>query len=215
MKAIASTLALSVLVLAEVPLSVLAQPQTKESTNSVAIQSCEVDEARSYHNGASTMKFDKAAGCNGSFEYSEAGLPVNWAVYTPLVKKKGCELKFDTTDAKDGKQSLEFIVRECSDVGGWHSPGIFQERKILPGRNYKTTFWLKNTGCRIKVDLATIKNPTHGHCDTVLKTSQVLTNWTKFEFSTQSYPGAIHFRFELNVLSPGNLWIDDLEIQEQ
>jgi hypothetical protein len=213
MKAITLLLALSALELAGVPPSVLAQPQTNSLTNSNAFQTCEVL-GKSYHNGLSTMKFDKAAGCNGSFEYSESGLPVNWAVYPPLVKKEGCELKFDATDEKDGKQSLEFIVRQCSDVGGWHSPGIFQERKILPGRNYKTTFWMKNTGCRFKVDLATIKNPTHGHYTTVLETSKIMNEWTKFEFITQTYPGATSFRFELNILSPGNLWIDDVVIQE-
>ena|ERR1039457_6179597 len=213
MKAITSLLALSALVLAEVPLSVLAQPQANSLTNANAVQSCEVF-GKSYHNSLSTMKADKAAGCNGSFEYSESGLPVNWAVYPPLVDKKGCELKFDTTDAKDGKQSLEFIVHQCSDVGGWHSPGIFQERKILSDRVYKTSFWVKNTGCRFKVVLASIKDPTHGQYTTVLETSKIMNDWTKFEFLSPTYKGATHFRFELNILGPGNLWIDDVVIQE-
>src|SRR5512136_619458 len=101
MKAVTSLLALSALILAEVPRSGLAQPQANSVTSSNAAQSNGAVRPKPYksYSGITIMKADRAAGCNGSFEYSKSGLPVNWAVYRSLVENKGCELKFDTTDA--------------------------------------------------------------------------------------------------------------------
>lgn len=216
MKAISSLLGLSALIFAAATLSGLAQAQANSPANSTGTQSNEAVQPKPYksRSGITIMKADRAAGFNGSFEYSKSGLPVNWAVYPSLVEKKGCELKFDTTDPKDGKQSLEFIIQQGADVSQRHFPGIFQERIILPERTYKTSFWIKNQGCRFKVELGTIKNEPHHHYTTVLNTAETMTNWTKFEFFSRAYEGETSFRFELRIYGPGTLWIDDVRVQE-
>jgi len=63
--------------------------------------------------------YDKTVGMNGSFEVTESGLPVNWLIYTPETIPTGdYDLIIDTTEYKDGRQSLKFLVRECSPTGG-------------------------------------------------------------------------------------------------
>ena len=60
---------------------------------------------------------DKTAGMNGSFEVTESDLPANWLIYTPETIPTGdYDLIIDTTEYKDGGQSLKFLVRECSGV---------------------------------------------------------------------------------------------------
>ena len=72
---------------------------------------------------------DESVGMNGGFEHALEGLPVNWLVFTPETVKEGgdFDIILDTTDYKEGRQSLKFLVRECSAMGGWHSPGIARE----------------------------------------------------------------------------------------
>ena len=63
----------------------------------------------------SEFVMDKNAGVNGSFEIVKSGLPVNWLIYTPRTVETGdFDLIIDTTEFKDGRQSLHFAVRECS-----------------------------------------------------------------------------------------------------
>ena len=77
---------------------------------------------------------DETAGMNGSFEYIQSGLPVNWLFYTPKTVPEGdFEIVIDTIEFAEGRQSLKFIVRECSANGGWHSPGFCSEFPAKPG----------------------------------------------------------------------------------
>ena len=77
---------------------------------------------------------DKAAGMNGSFEVSKSGLPVNWLFYTKKTVPSGdFDILIDTKEFKDGKQSLKFAVRACSETGGRLSPGFCKEFKAKPG----------------------------------------------------------------------------------
>lgn len=154
------------------------------------------------------------AEANGSFEILKNGLPINWTFNPASFKKEDLDLKLDTTNPKDGKQALEFDVYHCSDVGGVYSPGIFQVIRITPGHTYKTTFWIKNRGCKFLVRLSCNKGYELGHVSKVLETSDSMDTWTKFEFLSPTYKNEIGIRFELNILGPGTLWIDDIRIEE-
>src|SRR6476660_9586710 len=80
---------------------------------------------------------DPAAGVNGSFETTKAGLPVNWIVYTPKTVPTGdFDIVVDTVQFKDGKQSLKFSVRQSSSRGGRLSPGLSQVFKARPGETF-------------------------------------------------------------------------------
>jgi hypothetical protein len=85
---------------------------------------------------------------------------------------------------------------------------------IIPEHTYKTTFWIKNRGYKFLVRLECTKGYELGHVSKVLETSDTMDNWTKFEFLIPTYKKEIHIRFELNILGPGTLWIDDVRIEE-
>ncbi len=38
-----------------------------------------------------------------------------------------------------------------SPTGGWHSPGLSQEYKAIPGETYMVSFWVKNDGSEFVV----------------------------------------------------------------
>ena len=87
---------------------------------------------------------DKNASKNGSFEITRSGLPVNWIIYTPKTIPKGDhDLIIDTSEFKDGRQSMKFLVRDFSLDGGWHSPGFCMQYEAKPGEIYSVSFWIK------------------------------------------------------------------------
>ena len=158
---------------------------------------------------------DKAAGMNGSFEVTESGLPVNWLIYTPKTVPTGdYDLIIDTSAYKDGKQSLKFLVRACSDKGGWHSPGLCQEYTAIPGKTYKVSFWIKNAGCEFAIGIGGVSG-FEGAYETVIKSKESIEGWRNYEYQYEM-PVNKEFkriRFYLNILSPGSLWIDDVNIE--
>ena len=158
--------------------------------------------------------YDKSSGMNGSFEIINSGLPVNWLVYTSNTVPDGdFDIIFDAKDYKDGSQSLKFLIRNCSDVGGWYSPGIASEYHATPGSTYNISFWIKNSECEFVINAGGV-TPFDGKMERVIKTSKTIEDWEKIEYqyempSDENYD---RFRFELNVLSPGSFWIDDVRI---
>jgi hypothetical protein len=156
---------------------------------------------------------DKTAGMNGSFEISKSGLPVNWLVYTPETVPEGdFDIITDTTEYKDGKQSLKFLVRECSSVGGWWSPGFCNEYRALPGEIYRISFWIKNQGSEFLIKIGGI-SASRGEYDTIVKSQETIDNWQLFEYYYTIPEKMTAIRFELNILHPGTFWIDDLKIE--
>ena len=166
----------------------------------------------------SVKKTDKTAGFNGSFEITKSGWPANWSIYKPSIKSGDAELVLDTTDAKDGKQSLKFVIHkcpECSESGGWHCPGIFQEKPAISEKSYKVSFWLKNQGCKFRVRLISIiEKRNRSDEKTVLETDETFDAWRRYEYMYTICKDGTSFRFELNILSPGTLWIDDIKVEE-
>lgn len=153
------------------------------------------------------------AGMNGGFEHVQAGLPVNWIVYSPATIPSGrYQLLFDTADFKEGLQSLRFRVEECSASGGWRSPGITQEFEARSGTDYSISFWIKSQDSEWKVSYGGVTAKT-GAYETVTSTDVPAGEWHHVERIYRVPAQFDRLRFELSITSPGNVWIDDFEIE--
>jgi len=156
---------------------------------------------------------DKDAGMNGSFEITKSALPVNWLVYTPKTVPTGdFDIIIDTTEYKDGKQSLKFLVRECSSVGGWWSPGFCNEYQALPGEIYRISFWVRNHESEFLIKIGGVST-VKGEYDTIVKSQETLDTWQLFEYYYTIPENMKAIRIEMNILQPGTFWIDDLKIE--
>jgi Carbohydrate binding domain len=157
---------------------------------------------------------DKAAGMNGSFEVTKSGLPVNWLFYTKKTVPSGdFDIVTDTKEYKDGKQSLKFVVRKCSNVGGRLSPGFCQEFQAKPGETYKVSFWVKNSDSEFFVRVGGV-SAFNGEYKTVVKSKEKIGAWRQFSIKYTVPKGMKALRFEMNILQPGTFWIDDLKIEK-
>jgi len=166
------------------------------------------------YNQMSTLIEDSTKGFNGSFEHSQQGLPVNWQLYTNQTVPSGdFDILLDSTDYKDGKQSLQFNVRNCSATGGWHSPGIAQQMNANSGEVYKVSFWTKNNGGSFISKISGI-NATEGDSEVIVETNEKIEEWKYYEhiYSIPTKMNAI--RFEFNALHEGIFWIDDVRIEK-
>ena len=156
---------------------------------------------------------DESVGMNGGFEHTQSGLPVNWLVYSPsTIPTASYELIFDRADFKEGKQSLKFLIHKCSATGGWHSPGITQEYPAIPGESYVISFWIKNEGCEYVVRVGSVDAKT-GQYETVDSSKETTGSWKLIEHAFTIPQQYEIIRFELSILSPGSLWIDDVKIE--
>lgn len=159
----------------------------------------------------SEIREDPEAGMNGSFEVVRDGLPVNWFVYTPDKAPSGdWDMVIDTVDPRSGRQSLQFVVRECLADGGWHSPGLTQEFEADPGATYTVGFWVKNSGAVFRVNIGGV-TATRGDYITV-HSDEEIDAWRYLERSYTVGEDHDRLRFEFNVLRPGTVWIDDVTI---
>ena len=156
---------------------------------------------------------DKSAGMNGSFEYTKSGLPVNGLLYTSKTVETGdFDIIFDTTEFKDGNQSLKFLVRKCSAVGGWKSPGFCNEDDADPGETYKVSFWVKNKGCEFFVRVGGV-SAFKGEYETVVRSNETIDDWRQFIYDYTIPQKMNRIRFEMNIFHPGSFWIDDVRIK--
>ena len=163
----------------------------------------------------SEKETDKSAGLNGGFEVTKNGLPVNWLMYTPHTVRDGdFEIGFDKNIFKEGKQSLRFDVINCSATGGLHSPGFtnefFDSGKFEGEGNYKLGFWIKNSGAKFRVEAGGVA-PYKGDMKVLIESDEQIEDWKYFEYIINVLKER-HLRMELNILKPGTLWIDDVQI---
>lgn len=160
----------------------------------------------------SEYEADRSAGLNGSFETARSGLPVNWLVYTPKTVPDG---DFDValdSEAYDGDQSLRFVVRECSSVGGRLSPGIATEIPAAAGEVQLISFWVLNDGARFAASVSGVSAKTGAPREIIVDTRHSPGEWTRYEYA---YVMSDHdrLRFELNILGPGEIRIDAISIE--
>jgi len=185
--------------------------------------------------GYSVIETSESAGFNGGFEIVKNGLPVNWDLYGPKIIKNGdVKISLDTEDAIEGKQSLKLLVHRARPGSLRGKPGLFKVlQPAKTNRSYKVSFWLKNQGCRIHLQIKNARKESgkeffFGPSEAVKKDyaehpsikkyfdeKEMGTNtWRQFEYIyvVPETDGSI--KFELNILQPGTLWIDDVRIEE-
>lgn len=151
---------------------------------------------------------------NGGFETLKNGLPVNWYYYSMKKESKGeFDLISDSILFKEGKRSLKFQVRACESIGGWRSPGFFEEFKVVPGETYKVSFWVNNQGCDYKVSVSTGMQGNPGPGKTIVRTKETDAEWKYIEYSFSIPLSNDNIRFEVNILSPGTIRFDDIRIE--
>jgi hypothetical protein len=153
-------------------------------------------------------------GLNGGFEISEQGKPVNWLLYTPsTVPDAEFKLDLDRTRAAEGEQSLHFAVDHCLAEGGWRSPGCATEQPATPGGRYRVSLKLQNTGAQARLRLGGV-SAFKDQLETLALPGNTEGTWLELEHELQMPGNMSTLRLELNVLSPGQVWIDEVRIEE-
>lgn len=156
---------------------------------------------------------DPSVGRNGGFEHARGGLPVNWLVYSPrTVPGASFTLALDEDEHPEGERSLFFDVASCSSDGGWRSPGIAQEVPAEPGATYRVRFRVRSEGCAWSVRTGAV-SAKRGALETVEGTELADGAWHEVSRELTIPPGLERLRFELSVLSPGRLWVDDVRVE--
>lgn len=160
----------------------------------------------------SRMESAPGAGLNGSFEQIKNGLPVNWYVYTPQTVEYGdFDISFDQQHPKDGKQSLLFSVRKCGAIGGWRSPGFARELKAKPRDVFKVALWVKNRGSKFRVNVVAVNATQSAPAQPTIITEDI-HDWRCLEYTYTIPKGMNKLRIEVNVLSPGAFWVDNVSV---
>lgn len=155
---------------------------------------------------------DDKTGINGGFETFENNLPVNWLVYTEKTIGNGdFDILPDSEDVKEGKKSLRFTVRECSAQGGRFSPGVAREMDAVPGSVYRLSIQIKNEGTLYRISAGGVTGET-GEVKLLTETSVTNSAWTLLTFNVPISADYSRLRFEISVLSPGTLRVDDLQV---
>jgi len=157
----------------------------------------------------------KSAGFNGSFEIERSGLPVNWSIHYPPLKNKDVEVSLDPAHAADGNQSMKLTVHRVAG-DGWRSPGLFQVVPASALHTYKLTFWLKGQAGEASVFVRS-ENPkvSPPPVKRRIRSEELDPNtWRQFECLYTVPDGYQNIRFELDIVRPGVIWIDDVRIQE-
>lgn len=155
---------------------------------------------------------DDSVGLNGGFEVTKDGLPVNWLVYTPATIPTGdYDLVIDTVEHKEGRQSLKFVVRDCASTGGWYSPGFSKEYEAASGVTYHVGFWVKNERSRFRAKVGGV-SAFKGEYETIVEGGDSIPEWHRYVYAYTMPAGFHRLRLEINVLSPGTFWVDDITI---
>lgn len=162
----------------------------------------------------SELVTDKSAGINGGFEKVKNNLPVNWLVYTQnTVQQADFDVVFDQVNPKEGNQSLHFVVRRCSNLGGWRSPGIAQEFPVKAGEEYQVSFWIKNKDSDFLIDLTAV-DAFHKAQGPSLRSSETIGEWKQYSYSYKIPEKMKNLRMEVSILKPGEFWIDAVTIEK-
>jgi hypothetical protein len=161
------------------------------------------------------LEEDSSAGINGSFEIWKNDLPVNWLMYTPsTVPDANFEIVMDNHQSKEGNYSLRFDVTSCSSIGGWRSPGFtsefFSVNRFKGEQSYKISFWVKNEGAEFKISAGPVSTK-EGNMQVLISSNQNIPDWKYYEYIV-NIVSEQWLRMELNILSQGSFWIDDINI---
>ncbi len=160
------------------------------------------------------IEFDKAAGYNGGFEVVKKGLPVNW-LFTAESNQlySDFEVISDSLDFREGKRSVRFSVKNCSDEGGWKSPGFGNEfygtGKFIGPAEYRVRLWVKSKKSTARF---TVYGVSQGNIYSRLAWEIInATEWKQLEYKVR-LSAENWLRVELEILKPGEFWVDDIQI---
>lgn len=150
---------------------------------------------------------------NGGFEIVKNNLPVNWYFMSPKIIQSGdFNIIIDTTEFKEGKQSLKFLIREYPTDS--RSPGFFAGFNAIGGETYKISFWLKNESSSLKI--STVSNEylksRLGKSDTTIVVDFDVPDWKYYEYYFKTPPEVNNIYFEVKIYKPGSVWFDDIQI---
>jgi hypothetical protein len=164
----------------------------------------------------SRIERDEAAGFNGSFEVVRSGLPVNWYVYHRPLREGEAAFSIDTIHAVDGARSVRFDVDAVDPAGGWRSPGLFQVMDAHEGQSYEVSVRVKIQGSsvrlRITSESAQSREPRTPVTEVIADETEA-DEWREFTYHYTVPADYDNIRFEMNVVAPGTLWIDDVRIE--
>jgi hypothetical protein len=140
---------------------------------------------------------------------------VNWLIYTSnTVPNSEFKIYLDTIEFIEGKQSLRFDISKCSDIGEWHSPGFTNEFFEYKGlATYTLTSMVKNNGTKYRITAGGVREK-GGEMKTLIETTEKTDGWKKLEFEVK-VPEKMWLRVQLNILTPGTFWIDDIRIYKK
>lgn len=159
-----------------------------------------------------SVKHD-GAGLNGGFETVAGKLPVNWLLYTPdTVPDADFTLDVDNTRFFEGSRSLHFAVKHCLAEGGWHSPGCATEQPVTAGERYRVSLRVLNTGAEGSLSVGGV-SAFKGRMEAVALPSRTRGQWVEVHKDVQVPDGIKTLRVELNVLSAGEVWFDQVSIE--
>lgn len=178
--------------------------------------------------GFSESMYNKAAGENLSFESIKKGFPVNWYFKTERVinnmSKEGdivdFDLIIDSTDVKDGKYSLKYIVRKCNSTNEYmrlyeYYPGFFKYIVIPTGTKYRVSFWIKNNGCEFEILSGAVNSRDKPFkCENnklILKEN--ISEWKKYSITQNVCTGMDELQIDVSVKSVGTFQIDGFIIE--
>jgi len=150
---------------------------------------------------------------NGGFEIVKNNLPVNWYFMSPEIIQSGdFSIILDTTEFKEGKQSLKFIIRKSPTDS--RSPGFFKGFNAMGGETYKISFWLKNKGSSLTIETVSqeyLKNRL-GKRDTTIFIDFDVPDWKYYEYYFKIPPEVKNIYFDVKIYKPGSVWFDDIQI---
>ena len=161
------------------------------------------------------MHKDESAGFNGDFEIVENGYPVNWVFLSKeSIENKSYEVILDSQIVKSGKHSLKFLVHSVNDnsLEMYYNPGMFNFHiDGSPGETFKTSFWVRNEGCRFIAKINSQEHPLE-YEENIVQTKDSIKEWKLFEYEYTIPPEYKSFGFYINIIEPGSFWIDDVRI---
>ncbi len=157
---------------------------------------------------------DESAGLNGGFEKIKNNLPLNWLVYTQNTTGSGnFNILIDSTSAAEGKHCLHFAIKDCSNKGGRFSPGISTEIKAKTGNTYRITCKIKNRDSAFCLRVSGV-NAFESSSGPELRSAESIPGWREIQLEYTLAKNMEKLRLEVNVLSAGDFWMDEVSIEE-
>jgi len=71
---------------------------------------------------------------------------------------------------------------------------------------------IKNTGCRFRIEVGSLKQRIHSK--PLLRSKEDIQEWKYFENEYNVPDSVSNVQFVLNILSPGTFWIDDVRMEK-